>query len=230
LPEKRRERTRPKVLLFLAKNGEGSKWEISRGLKKAYSNVHSTIKELLDLGLIEVKRKRKSAKNPKMEVEYYRLTFSGLFAALLQPKITWEDICEIAERQAKMLPLIFGKWSHFRASGVPDEYLLRALKWVCSLASSQEPSVDSAMWGFSLYIFQMAPPTEKVAWLKAVRSDQELREWALQEEKAFHAFAKIVNTTFNLLQEPDPDWEKAVEKLRSLQWTSYKASFKETEE
>jgi hypothetical protein len=124
-----------------------------------------------------------------------------------------------------MLPLIFGKWRHFRSSGVNDENLAKVLEWVCNFVSAQTPSVDSAMWGFSLYIFQLAPPREKIEWLKAVRADPELLKWAFEEEKAFYAYATMVKETFKFIREPKLDWEKALEKLRGLQWESYKASF-----
>jgi hypothetical protein len=108
--------TAPDILLYLAQNEGRSKWEIAKGLKKSYGNVHAAIQQLLSYRLIKIEEKRPSAKNRKIEVEYYGVTIAGLMLILSQ-KEGIENVNGIVERQKDMLPLIFGKWRFYEENG-----------------------------------------------------------------------------------------------------------------
>jgi hypothetical protein len=123
--KKKRTNTIPKILVYLAinrgKNNQGkNKWQIKEALKKSYSNVFQTIPKLLAENLIRVSDKLPGDKNPKIEVEYYELTHSGLLAALqaLEETGSWKHIDTIADNYKEMEPLLFGKWSFFEKKGI----------------------------------------------------------------------------------------------------------------
>lgn len=139
MKKRKRERTTPKILLFLAQKKPASKWEIAKVLNKSYGNIYATIQQLLNRNLIKIEYKKPSAKNPKIEVEYYSITILGLFEVInsFSPKELDGNMDVIAKKHADKLPLVFGKWEHFSKHGfreqailnlttIPKAYLLRA--------------------------------------------------------------------------------------------------------
>ncbi|MEM4521168.1 MAG: helix-turn-helix domain-containing protein [Candidatus Bathyarchaeia archaeon] len=58
--------------------GAMSKYEIAEASGRAYSAIHKAVASLLDRGLISVERVAASSKNRKIDVEYYKLTDTGL--------------------------------------------------------------------------------------------------------------------------------------------------------
>jgi len=210
--KEKREATMPKVLLYLTCN-KANKWEIAQKLNKSYSNIHSTIKQLLRQNLICVSHRKRSSKNPKIDVEYYTVTFQGLITALVQPEsLKYAD--QIAEQQEKLLPLIFGKWQHFKNSGVDISSLQNALDWLFRMA--RRSYYDTANWvmrDFSTYVFNMTKLKERVRWLKAIHADPDLSKWALEEERSFLIYANTLKYTFRLIRQSKPDWDEALEEL-----------------
>jgi hypothetical protein len=111
-----------KILINLGVVKDDNKYSISKVSGVSYAGIHKTIKQLLNLYLIEISRTEKSSKNPKMDVEYYKLSKVGLFNALTR-KITWDYINEIAQVQSDNLPLIFGKWEFFKENKILEKII-----------------------------------------------------------------------------------------------------------
>ena len=115
--KKERSLTAPGILLYLAQNKSRSKWQIANDLHKSYGNVHASVHDMLDYRVIKIEDTKPGARNKKIDVEYYSLTFDGLMLALaLQESL--DVIDKIAETQKGILPLIFGKWRFFEQNGV----------------------------------------------------------------------------------------------------------------
>jgi DNA-binding PadR family transcriptional regulator len=116
--------TKKAILSFLAQNKPTSKWQLARALKKSYGNVHATIQELLQdkHKPIKVDEVRKSNKNPKIEVEYYRLTLEGLAEALALDTQLWKTIDHLVETHQDKL-LIFKKWEFFRKKNLTKQII-----------------------------------------------------------------------------------------------------------
>lgn len=202
------------ILHYIAENGPATEYQLLKNANVSSFTAHQAPKILLKKGLLKAEPKGKARTG--RTIKLYSLTFAGLFTVLSKAEITWEDRCNIIERQADMLPLVFSKWRHFISCGLRKEELLNALSFIRSQLSALTPSVDTAMRAFFLYVFNATPPHERVRWLKALRDDPDLLKWALREEKAFQSYATMMKETFKLLREPKPDWEKALEKLRRL--------------
>ena len=118
--KKIRESVPPKIFLYLARKGKSNKWEMSKKLGMAYSNIHRIIKKLLKEKYIYVAKTKNSSRNPWISVEYYDLSFSGFMACLLDNR-SWKFIDEIAKQRAEEFPLLFGKWSFFKEKGIKEE-------------------------------------------------------------------------------------------------------------
>lgn len=112
------------ILLHIAKHKQANKYEISQSLNKSYSSIYNGINCLLEHKLVKVQRTEPGEKNPKIEVDYYALTLSGLLVTFDYTP-TWNYIDQIAEKQADKLPLIFGKWQFFINKGVRDKVAKR---------------------------------------------------------------------------------------------------------
>lgn len=118
------------ILLRLAKRGPITKWQLKKKWKKtddsiAYSTVHGSIKALETAGRVKILREEKSQKG--MSVKVYGLTLEGIL--WLSSRLALHLIIDqLAENYKDALPLIFGKWNHFKKFGVDDvAHLLMAL-------------------------------------------------------------------------------------------------------
>ena len=95
------------ILLYLTNAPEANKWQISKEIKRAYSGIYKTIKDLLGFNFIRVTRTEPGTKNPRIEVEYYSLTNIGLLHTLTL-RGSW-DIDKIAQVHYDKM-LFFKKW------------------------------------------------------------------------------------------------------------------------
>jgi len=118
-----------------------------------------------------------------------------------------------------LLPLIFGKWRHFKAH-VGEEKLTEASKRLWLPASSamvftdlKDPSIVKVVMEYlSSYLLSvMVGHKERIGWLKAIRGDSELSRWFLEEKGRYEALADLWSISFNLIREPTPDWDRALE-------------------
>jgi len=104
--KKKRTKTAPEILGLLAREGPKSKWQMKKATGKSYGNIHETVKALLDQGLIVKKMTRPSEKNPKIDVEYYDLTFKGFlkyFASHLPKNPEWRSVQKYYEENRENL-------------------------------------------------------------------------------------------------------------------------------
>jgi hypothetical protein len=192
------------VLLDLARFGEKNKWELKKDLKKSYGNIHQTVENLKEQGMIFVKSKEKSAKNPAIDVEYYDLCIGGLFQVVSTPAAL-QYIDEIANKQRNKA-IVFKKWDYFKQKGV-DKNLKDAFRFIsgamdllvkqATLLPSPSLNIetgwsnkqvqyffDSGTFGFFLWenaraALRQAPSLFSLyipIW-KACKSDAELSKW-----------------------------------------------------
>ena len=225
---KKKRETAPKILLFLAQNKPASKWEIANTLNKSYGNTHATIQQLLNRHLIKVEYKKPSAKNPKIEVEYYSLTIPGLFEVInaFSAKELDENIDPIARKHADKLPFIFGKWAHFIKHGFRKQAIFNlttipmSYKFQDLYSEALERLVTHAFLfsDFRIMHFYDTPVPEFFAveqakfhvkelnriteWLQMLMLDQDLREHVRKE--------------FNWLISDVSQYLKTLKKIRSL--------------
>jgi len=116
------DRTEPRVLMYLL-DKKASKWEMKKALGKSYTNIHQTVKQLIDNRLLVVSYRKKSAKNQKIKVEYYDLTVKGLASAMsileLRAYKSKKAFDEMFERMDKIAnnhrnkTIIFEEWNSF---------------------------------------------------------------------------------------------------------------------
>lgn len=145
MSKKTPERVPPKIFLHLARHGKSNKWGMSQELEIAYSNVYGIIRKLLKRGYICVAETKKTARNPWIPVEYYDLTFFGFVTCLLDKK-SWKFIDEIANQQAEVLPLIFGKWSFFEEQGIKSDIFRRLPAALLSITEKWENIIRFSEW------------------------------------------------------------------------------------
>jgi len=111
--------TGDEILRYLAESPEPkNKWEIKKDLVKSYGNVHENIQIMLKAGLIQVKKIRKSSKNPKIKMECYDLGLRGLIIVLC---LEFDKVDMLAEKYSYLLPSIFGEWDFFKKKNVLPE-------------------------------------------------------------------------------------------------------------
>lgn len=105
------------ILLYLASNPEANRWEIKNAINRAYSGIYRSIHKLLDFKQIKIKRERPGKRNFTINTPIYGLTKLGLYNSLLL-KETWNHIEEVASAHKDKLPLVFGKWDHYKEKKV----------------------------------------------------------------------------------------------------------------
>ncbi len=123
--QKQRTSTFFAILLNLARFGDKSKWQLTSELKKSYGNIHQSVENMKEQGMILVKRKEKSKKNPAIDVEYYDLCIGGLFQVISTPQAL-PFIEEIVKTQRDK-QLVFKKWEYFKQKGL-DKNLKNAFR------------------------------------------------------------------------------------------------------
>jgi hypothetical protein len=126
---------------------------------------------------------------------------------------------QLSEKWGHLLPLVLGKWTYFRSVGLGNEFI-RAFQWVINWildwGYDKEAFATERFWYF---IFQMTAGAAKLKWLRALRGDPELRQWAVEEMKEWLAegrvLMKIHERSLEVLKMPgEPDWNKVVNDLR----------------
>jgi len=221
------------LLILLAQEGLKTRYDLFKrkrdGAEKrmmSSSTAHRVINDLKKAGLIEVKREEAFRIRGRKK-KLYGLTFKGLLAALLQPK-SWKDIDQIAKQQGKLLPLILGKWRHFRRSGVNEIQLQKALRWLCFVAQQQRyENPQFLMRDFFMYVVNMTRIKERVFCFRGFDDDRELSKWVNEEEWSFLIYAAALVTSFRLIRDPDPDWDNACKEFRRINRTPVTEKMKE---
>lgn len=99
------------ILLYLSKKNlsdKVTKYKIWKESNLKRSTVYKVVENLWKWGLL---RREKAGKTPTgQEKHFYTLTLHGLISVMWHRKMLWGELDEIARKQAKLLPLIFGKW------------------------------------------------------------------------------------------------------------------------
>ncbi len=143
------------VLDVLAHNGPMSRWDIKQKRRRHYSQVHTTVKQLEESGLVNVVKNVESKRG--LQKDIYGLTIYGIiFVSRFQqklrkfryvPRVTKQipefNIDLIAQNHAKSLPLIFGKWNYFNKEGVLE---LAKLYFENAALATWNPSLDEDKW------------------------------------------------------------------------------------
>ena len=126
--------TQQKALIWLAKNGHNIGWKIGKGADVSRSTIYVSLSALETKGLVISKRltkDKKRKKNTKGETEY-SLTRLGLIHAILalapRKKLQSAPLNKINKHWADLLPLVLGKWQHFKDENVEDLALDALLK------------------------------------------------------------------------------------------------------
>lgn len=205
-------RTERIILDKIVREGEKTYYQLWMKDKAAKSNktIQIALKSLQNKGLIKPTKKTKGN-----EKKPYVTTLRGLFQSILYTCPNLEDAQGIADRQRKLLPLIFGKWQHFKNHEVTDKQLSEMLQWLSYRLQYQEPlKLDHIMRYFSTYIFMITPLEERKSWLKAFHDDSDLKRWTLVEELYYASYIYQLHTMFNLLKQSKPNWDQGFHYIR----------------
>lgn len=121
-------KTHLEILTQIAMDGSFSKYNLQKILNKSYSSIYNIVDDLQNLKLIEIVKTRKSERNWNIDVDYYDVTFNGVFYILAASKNP-ETINSIIHNYQHLLPMFFGKWSFFQNQGLGDwaHYMLKNL-------------------------------------------------------------------------------------------------------
>lgn len=217
--------TEEKILRTLAEKGARTYYDIYRKEKLCSSSTAwKLIKNLEKNGYVEVKKEEKFQFRGRKK-KFYGLTLRGLSVAL-QKRPGWEHIDVIAKQQETLLPLILGKWRHFKEY-VDGEKLTDALRDIMLLffpilelrakefGWKESTFVTLVMQEFCSYILK-SMPEERIGWLKAIHADVELKQWMLGLRWKYKRLLLAIDLSFSLIQQEEPDWDEALEKLRNL--------------
>jgi predicted transcriptional regulator len=121
------------ILNHLAVNPRATPYAIEKKVELDRPTVHAAMRALANARLVKVIERKKLPTG--LVRKKYVVTPQGI-VALLQAHpdyitLSKDDIRKLAEKQAKFLPLIFGKWKYFRERNVEDlayHFLLLSVK------------------------------------------------------------------------------------------------------
>jgi hypothetical protein len=206
-----------KTLHSIALNGESTQYELKASTGLTYAPIHEAIKVLLASNLIHETR-QETFRGP-LPKRFFGLTLKGLANAFLFTAKIPQDLNRIAEKWGGLLPLALGKWKHFADAGLEKEFInafIWVAKWILEWGYDTENFATERFW---YYIFVMTAGATKVKWIKALRGNPELRQWAAEEMKEWllegRVLMKIHERSLEVLEMPgEPDWDRVVNDLR----------------
>ena len=201
-----------KILLRLAQRGPMTKWQLKKKWKRydsiAYSTVHETIKTLQAVGWVKALREEESEKG--LLVKIYGLTLEGILWLL--SRLAFPIIDQLAGNYKDALPLIFGKWNHFKKFKVDN------VAKVLIVISAQKVIYP--------YVLMYGKPTqiglEEMFYLhfydprffmSEVATDQ---EWKEKWRKAIHADVDLKELVEKICKRIEDDLTKQMENIRSF--------------
>lgn len=208
------------VLKFLAESGPANAYQIEGGASMAYSTVQQVIKGALRWQFVLLFSETKNAKG--VNAKAYRLTLKGLLAAVS----CGADLRKAAANWARLLPLILGKLPYLEERLKIGEFLVgEGKRWRNIVYDEWDDELAryEVMDHFAEWLFHSLILDENdTAWLKAVRSDRELRLWteeALKYENSRVAAAmSLLKCELELVKSAEePNWSKATDNLRKRQ-------------
>jgi len=207
-----------KVLCSIAEDGEATQYELRSATGLNYASVHAAIEQFLAWQLIEETR-REAGPGPTPK-RFFGLTLKGLaFAFRWNEKNLSKHMDKVAEKWGSIFPLALGKWKYFVVAGLEKEFMnafVFVVKWFLEWGYDTENFATEQFWYF---IFQMTAGAAKVKWLKALRGDSELRQWAVEEMEEWllegRVLTKIHQRSLKVLKMPnEPNWNEVVNDLR----------------
>jgi hypothetical protein len=214
-----------KILRILAINKELGQYKLDYETKLSYRTVLRSLKPMENIGLIRLVRTEPSEKGGK-EKKIYALTLKGLMNILgasdlsniKEPNVSqWFD--QVAEKSGYLLPLVLGKWLHFKNAGLEGEFA-QAFQWTLwhylKLGHNTKTFATERFWYYALNV---TAGWTKVRWLQAVREDEELRKWASEEMNEWllegQEHQRIRKATLDALETTnEPDWNKVMNDTR----------------
>jgi hypothetical protein len=214
-----------KILSVLVKHGEFGQYRMPKETGLSYRTILRFLKPMEKAGWIRLVRTEASEKGGK-ERKIYALTIRGLAIAFktadqwmpTKGDLNWV-IDKMAEKSGHLLPLVLGKWTYYRSAGLGDEFI-RAFRWVTQWILEYGHDTEAfATERFWYFIFQMTARTAKVKWLKALREDPGLRQWAIDKMKRWllegRDLMKMHEKSLEALElTSEPDWNKVLRDLR----------------
>lgn len=221
--------TYKKVLLQIAKEGPQTKYDVEKKTKVNHASIHEAVKHFLKAGALEGK-KVGVTRTGQAKIKY-GLTLLGL--CLTVQTADSRDYDEVILKWKHFLPLVFGKWNHFKSAGLGEERI-KAINWLIGqilywgvaglekLAQIDQLQFETEKWvmeQFFVYVFTLQTPPVKTLWMKAFRSDEQLRQWAINSLKQWLSEAdgwmKINKRSLQVLEMSDePDWDMVIKELR----------------
>lgn len=221
-----------KTICSLALNGESTQYDLCPLTGLNYASVHEAIKDLVASGLIKETRQEKGP--GPLPKRFFSLTLRGLAMAFVTTELKargFAAVNKVAEKWGVLLPLVLGKWEYFKSVELGEEFMRAfkwVIKWILELGYDREEWATEKFWFF---IFQMTAGAAKAKWLKALRMDPELRQWAIEGLKEWLAegrmFMKMHEKSLQVLEmASEPDWSKVVSDLRCLVPPEYKSTVK----
>lgn len=175
---------------------------------KAYSFVFNTLKNFELRGMVTLRRE-KNEKGTYSKI--YELALEGVLF-ILQRQLgpihpDYGFINNLINKYESLLPLIFGKWNHFRKMKVETIAFLRLKVLVDSYV--KEPLSFKRGTGFIpgmerielinwFFYFQFHHFKYGEAWITTIKQDEELKEYTINELKAYQ---KRLEQTNNIIEE-----------------------------
>jgi DNA-binding MarR family transcriptional regulator len=214
-----------KILEVLATNKEFKQYSLPKATGFSYRTILRALKPMEKAGWIRLVRTEASEKGGK-EKKIYTLTLKGLMnifgvidlSKFREPKLS-EWIDKAAENSGYLLPLVLGKWHYYKTRGLEVEFM-EAFQWVLwhylKLGFNTKAFATERFW---YYIFVMTKSPSKEKWIKAMRRDPELRQWAIDEMKDWlregRNFIGHYEKSLEYLEMPsEPDWTIVMNELR----------------
>jgi len=245
------------VLKFLALEGPLNVYQIKQKLRlPSYSTAHGAVKALEEDGLLKMQALEKTSKGVTAKV--YGLTFSGLALAMMCEDV-WKNLEKVVKAWNSLTPLPLSKFEYLAKCGLREDAqrcyryafavafkeafeLNKMLKDIFGkeeqigeiLLRSREDVENEFRRVFESSFLDCVIGAQQIdillKWYKALRSDPELRAWAVEmlKRKAtrYHACASIVEKNLVIIEaEQEPNWEevkaKGIELPVEVYWQLY---------
>lgn len=178
------------ILCLLATNGPLNIYQIAKRLNIEYSVAHTTIKRLETNQFVKLVGKGQGEK--RVPTMIYGLTLKGLIPIMFYSGML-EKMDEVCEKWKHLAPLLFGKWKHFKESGVQEDiiqFLLNErdfwLNFQGAYTEKGEIPFDRVaelilMGRLGSWIFLEGLRKNRDKWINTFRGDEELRRWMVTE-------------------------------------------------
>lgn len=189
-----------RVLEKLAENAPINPNRLSKRLRKAYSFVYNTLRELERRKIVKLRwekgEKGRDSRVYDLDLEGVLLVFHMLMRSLDFAGRNRSLILRMIERHGSDLPLVFGKWKHLREAGLEDVALKRLKITVDTHRGNpfrrgtgfypwleMEQQITRSFFLFDFYRLDDNPIVgfDFKVWMNALKNDKEIRAFIIQE-------------------------------------------------